>query len=277
MRIGWGALLTVAAAGAIFVAERRRPRRAAREGLPRLTRNAAMGAASMATMALLQTPTVEPLARHVERRRIGLVQRLPLPPLARDAAAVLLLDYTIYVWHVLTHRVPALWRFHLVHHIDRDLDSTTALRFHAADMAVSVPYRLAQVALIGASPRALRVWQSFFFASVLFHHSNIGLSRRLERLLGLLLTTPEMHAVHHSAVFEDTHANWTSGLSLWDRLHGTLRLGPDPAALTMGVPGYQAARDARLGTALALPFFAHREAFPKSRAVASNGDAHRDA
>ena len=90
----------------------------------------------------------------------------------RLASRVSQVDCTMYLWHVLTHKVPALWRLHLVRHIDQDLDSSTALRFHAVDMLVSVPCRAAQVALLGVSPRALRLWQGFFFVSVLFHHSN---------------------------------------------------------------------------------------------------------
>ena len=156
----------------------------------------------------------------------------------RDAAAFLLLDYTIYVWHVLTHRVPFLWRFHLVHHLDMDLDTTTALRFHAVDMALSIPWRAAQVRLCGASPRALELWQTFFFVSVLFHHSNLRLPLALERLLVRVLTTPRLHGIHHSTVKEETDSNWSSGLSFWDRLHRTMRTDVPQDAIAIGVPGY---------------------------------------
>ena len=183
-----------AAAFALFLAERRWPLRKETEpAIRRVARNFALGAMSMAVVALVQTPLTQPLAQRVERRRLGLVQRLPLPAWARDASAFLLMDYTIYLWHVATHRNAFLWRFHLVHHLDLDLDSSTALRFHAADMAISIPYRVLQVALIGTSPRALRLWQSWFFLSVLFHHSNLRLPVKLEHLLARVLTTPRMH------------------------------------------------------------------------------------
>jgi len=90
------------------------------------------------------------VAQTAVRRRRGLVQRLPLSPAAETAASVVLLDYTLYLWHVLTHRVPLLWRFHEIHHADRDLDVTTAMRFHAGEMALSIPFRAAQIRVLGS-------------------------------------------------------------------------------------------------------------------------------
>jgi sterol desaturase/sphingolipid hydroxylase (fatty acid hydroxylase superfamily) len=257
-----GAAAIAVAALAIFRAERRWPLRPqTRPALRRLARNAAMGAMSMAVVALVQTPLAVPLSRRVEQHRRGLVQRLPVRPWARDALAFLLMDYTMYLWHVATHRSPFLWRFHLVHHVDRDLDSSTALRFHAADMAISVPYRLLQVALIGTSPRALRLWQNWFFLSVLFHHSNVRLPAALERRVARLLTTPRMHGIHHSAARELTDSNWSSGLSVWDHLHGTFRFGDPQPGTFIGVPAYRAPDEVRLRASLALPFSPQRDAW----------------
>src|SRR5215208_1822575 len=103
------------------------------------------------------------------------------------------MDYTLYLWHMLTHRVPALWRFHQVHHCDLDMDASTALRFHFAEMAISVPYRAAQVAVLGVAPRPLSIWQTFLFVSILFHHSNLRLPLWLERRLSWMIVTPRMH------------------------------------------------------------------------------------
>jgi sterol desaturase/sphingolipid hydroxylase (fatty acid hydroxylase superfamily) len=243
------------AAGAIFLAEHRAPLRRPSQAEPsRTIRNLAMGALSMGVVAAVEGPVAQRLARRAEARRLGLAQRLPLPAWARDAVAILLMDYTIYVWHVLTHKVPALWRLHLVHHIDLDLDASTALRFHAVDMLVSVPWRAAQVALLGVSPRAFGAWQKFFFLSVLFHHSNLRLPERLERALAVVLTTPRMHGIHHSAVKEETDSNWTSGLSFWDRLHRTFRWDVTQRDLRIGVPGYRDPAALRLRPSLEMPF-----------------------
>jgi sterol desaturase/sphingolipid hydroxylase (fatty acid hydroxylase superfamily) len=175
------------------------------------------------------------------------------------------MDYTMYVWHLLTHKVPVLWRFHVVHHVDLDLDSTTAVRFHAVDMLISIPWRAAQVVVLGTSPRALAAWQGFFFASVVFHHSNLRLPVGLERFLAAVLTTPRMHGIHHSAVRADADSNWSSGLSVWDHLHGTFRMDEAPHKIRIGVPAYRDPAGTRLGRSLAMPFRRQRDAWaPRS-------------
>lgn len=247
---------------AIAVAEHRAPLRRRTQNEPaRIGRNLVMGALSMAVVAAVESPITRRLAARAEARRTGLAQCLPLPAWARDVAGFLLMDYTIYVWHVLTHKVPALWRLHLVHHADLDMDASTALRFHAVDMLVSAPWRAAQVALGGVSPRAFRAWQRFFFLSVLFHHSNLRLPETLERTLSLVLTTPRMHGIHHTAVRDQTDSNWTSGLSLWDRLHRTFRWDTAPRDGHIGVPAYREPAELTLRSSLAMPFRRQRDAW----------------
>ena len=261
LMIAGGALLGLAAL-ALLVGEKQRPLRKATQAEPgRSLTNLALGALSMATVALIEAPLTKPLAERAERRRDGVVQNLPLSPWARDAAAMLLMDYTIYLWHVATHKVPFLWRFHLVHHVDLDLDTTTALRFHAADMAISTPYRAAQVALIGVSPRALQMWQGWFFFSILFHHSNLALPEWFERILARFVTTPRMHGIHHSAVHDETDSNWSSGLALWDHLHGTFRLDVPQAEIRIGVPSYRDSSETGIAVSLAMPFAYERDAW----------------
>lgn len=270
-------LLLAGGAASIACAERLLPRHARTQREPaRILRNLALGVLSMAVVAALEQPVVTRLAQHGAQRRRGLAQRLPLPEWARDAVGVLLMDYTIYVWHVLTHEVPVLWRLHLVHHIDLDLDASTALRFHAVDMLASIPWRAAQVALLGVSPRALRIWQAFFFLSVLFHHSNLRLPAAVERVLSRLLTTPAMHGIHHSAERGETGSNWSSGLSLWDHLHGTFRDDVPQQAIRVGVPAYRDVDETRLGPSLRMPFRRQRDAWTEGQApghVAGSGSA----
>lgn len=273
-----GGVLVGAAAALLFVLEKRRPLREATQAEPaRIMRNLVLGAASMVVVGALEAPVTAPLAKRAAQERRGLVQRLRAPAWLRDGLAVLALDYTIYLWHIATHRVPLLWRFHLVHHIDLDMDTTTALRFHAVDMVLSVPYRAAQVALIGASPRALAVWQSWFFLSVLFHHSNLALPPRWDRRLAWIVTTPGMHAIHHSAVQDQTNSNWSSGLSIWDRLHRTLRLDVPQGSIRIGVPAYRDPAETRIGPSLTMPFRPARDAWmspgqtPSDQAMTQRG------
>jgi sterol desaturase/sphingolipid hydroxylase (fatty acid hydroxylase superfamily) len=247
---------------AILMGEKRRPLRAATQAEPRRSAvNLALGAMSMAVVILVETPLTRPLAERAAARRTGIAQRLPAPAWVRDGTAVLLMDYTVYLWHVATHKLPFLWRFHLVHHVDMDLDTTTALRFHAADMAISAPYRAMQVALLGVSPRAFRVWRAWFFLSVWFHHSNLALPEGWERVLARIFTTPRMHGIHHAAVRGRTDSNWSSGLAIWDHLHGTFRLDLSQDAIAIGVPGYRDPGEIGIGASLRMPFAPERNAW----------------
>jgi sterol desaturase/sphingolipid hydroxylase (fatty acid hydroxylase superfamily) len=243
------------AAGALFVVERLRPLRARKEpGVERVGRNLAIGLLAAATTAASEWPIVGPVQGLAERRRMGLLRRLPLPLALRIVFGFLLLDYTLYLWHWLNHRSPFLWRFHAVHHIDLDLDSTTGLRFHFGELALAAGFRAAQVLLLGVDPETLRLWQQTLVCSVMFHHSNLELPIALERRLVKVIATPRMHGIHHSTRVEEINANYSSLLSWWDRLHRTLRLNVTQSSITVGVEGFQSPEDVTLTRSLALPF-----------------------
>jgi sterol desaturase/sphingolipid hydroxylase (fatty acid hydroxylase superfamily) len=245
--------LALAVGLAALVGERRRPlRRPTQRWLARDVRNGAITGLATLTVSLLERPLTDPLSRWVQRRRIGLVQRLPVPLWARDALAVVLLDYGLYVWHVLTHKTPALWRFHQVHHADLDVSASTALRFHFGEMAASVPWRVGQILLTGAGPRALNSWRTLLLGSIVFHHSNWRLPTGLERRLNWLIVSPRLHGVHHDAHRSGSDSNWSSGLTWWDRLHGTFQDRPQPALL--GVAELRRPEQVWLGRLLVLPF-----------------------
>jgi sterol desaturase/sphingolipid hydroxylase (fatty acid hydroxylase superfamily) len=243
-------------AAAVVATELLRPlRRHRREPKRRrVRRNLAVAGLAAATVQLLEQPVVRPLARVAQRRGWGLLGRSRLPDAARTVVALLALDYTLYVWHVLVHRVPALWRFHAVHHADLDLDASTAVRFHFGELALSVPWRAAQVVVIGVDPRTLTLWQTLTLMSVLFHHSNARLPSAVESVLGAVLVTPRMHGIHHSRDAEEMQANWSSGLSLWDRLHGTLRTDVPQDEIEIGVDGFDSPVEVRLAEMVRAPF-----------------------
>ena len=155
----FAARLVATAALALVWAERRRALRERVEPQVSHTgRNLAIAACGALALQLAERPVVSRVAALVVRRRWGLLQHLRLPRWLEVPAAMLLMDYTLYLWHVLCHRAPVLWRAHAVHHIDRDLDASTALRFHFLELTASVPWRAGQVALIGVSPFALSAW-----------------------------------------------------------------------------------------------------------------------
>lgn len=255
-RIALGLVAALGIAG-IALAERRRPlRRQRHPALPRTIRNVAMGAMCAAVVATIETPATRVVAHtNIDRRR-GLAHLVPRP--FGGIAAFLAMDYGFYLWHVATHRVGFLWRFHRVHHVDPDMDMSTAIRFHMVDMIVSLPWRLVQVRLSGIGPRGLERWQRFFTASILFHHSNLALPRALDDRLAWVLTTPRMHGIHHATVRRLRNSNWSSGISVWDRLHGSFRVAPDtapgPRDIVIGVDDPLAMADVAIEQALAAPF-----------------------
>jgi sterol desaturase/sphingolipid hydroxylase (fatty acid hydroxylase superfamily) len=251
--------LIIGGFGALLWLELRRPlRRAVESKLKRDARNLAVAGVAAAALQFAERPFVGPLAALVERRRWGLLKRVRLPAWLEVALAVLLMDYTLYVWHVLTHRVPLLWRFHVVHHADLELDASTALRFHFGELALSIPWRAAQVVLIGVTPQTLSIWQTLLLISIGFHHSNLRLPSKLERRLHRLVVTPRMHGIHHSFVRAETDSNWSSGLTIWDVLHGTLRLDGPQAEIVIGVPAYRDPAELTLADILIMPFTAER-------------------
>lgn len=248
-----GMAVAGAAVGALLLAERARPlRRRTCEQMPRLVRNGAMGAACQLLVMASDTPVTQAIARENARSRRGLQHAVGGFP--GRVLAFLLMDYTYYLWHVATHKVPFLWRFHRVHHVDPDLDMSTAVRFHAIDMLISVPMRMVQVRLSGADPQTHDAWRGFFLGSILFHHSNLRLPGRMDEALSLVVTTPRMHGIHHSQRLDEMDSNWTSGLSIWDRLHGTFRADVRQDRIAIGVDDPAAERDIAFLAAFAAPF-----------------------
>ena len=241
--------------GGFFLLERRQPLRSEKESKTRRNgRNLAVAALGALTIHFAESPVIYPLARVVERRGWGLLKSLKLPRLVEVIAAVLLLDYTLYLQHVLHHRAPLLWRFHAVHHVDLDLDASTALRFHFGEIALSVPYRVAQVLLIGVDPEVLFGWQTFLLLSILFHHSNVRLPKAIENRLVHFIVTPRMHGIHHSNDPQYQNSNWSGGLSLWDLLHGTLTLGIPEQEVEIGIKGFERPEQVTLPKILGQPF-----------------------
>lgn len=225
----------------------------------RVARNLALAAVSYILLMALQAPVLLPFAQFVEREGWGLANAFTMPRWLQVMVAVLVLDYTLWVWHWLNHKVPFLWRFHLVHHVDRDLDASTALRFHFGELLLSIGARCIQIALAGADVFSLLLWQAILFVSILFHHSNVRLPAWVERVLVRLIVTPRMHGIHHDQHRENTDSNWSSILTIWDVLHRTLRLNVPDESVRIGVPAWQNPGEITLGRLLVLPFLRRRD------------------
>ncbi|NJS38231.1 MAG: sterol desaturase family protein [Rhodobacteraceae bacterium] len=186
---------------------------------------------------------------------LGLFNQLDLPAWVELLLAVLIFDFAIWLQHLITHKVPLFWRFHRVHHADRDFDVTTALRFHPVEIAASAALKVGLVYLIGPSALAVIVFEVLLNATALFNHANLRLPLGLEQVLRLALVTPDMHRVHHSVRREEHDSNFGFSLSVWDRIFRTYV--PQPVAgheaMTVGLE-WQDDRPMKLAWALWLPF-----------------------
>jgi len=243
-----------------FALERALPlRRAKAPLLPRLAVNIAISAAAFATVALLVQPAASAMLDQTESRAWGLLPLLGLAGAAEIIAAFLLLDLTFYYWHVANHRIEFLWRFHNVHHIDPDLDVSTAFRFHFVEVGFSAVFRGAQILLIGPSIAAYAIYELFFQVGTLFHHSNVRLPVAVERAFNLVFVTPRMHGIHHSDIREENLSNFSVVLSGWDRVHRTLRVDVPQSEVIVGIPGYARREDNRIASCFRLPFARQRD------------------
>jgi sterol desaturase/sphingolipid hydroxylase (fatty acid hydroxylase superfamily) len=253
-------LVIFATWGTLLVFELRRPLRPAVEPkLRRNVRNVGLSVFSLLLGLAMEALLVIPVANFAESHRLGLFNVLEAPAWLEMTIVILLLDYTLWWWHWASHQVPFLWRFHLVHHVDRDLDASTALRFHFGEHFFSFFYRSAQVVVLGASLKAVWLWQLVLFASILFHHSNVRLPGRLEAGLVRILVTPRMHGIHHSDRRGESFTNYSSLLAAWDYLHRTICLALPQREVTIGVPAYRSAEEVTIGKALAIPFRRQRD------------------
>ena len=247
--------LAVGAFTALYYFEKKRPlRQQVEPKIINMTRDLAIAATAGIAMRLLEKPTTDRLTALVEKKNFGLTKIFPLPEILQTFFSVVMLDYTLYLWHVLTHKVPLLWRFHQVHHADLDLTAATAIRFHFGEISISVLFRSAQVLLIGVSPRALKIWQNLLFASVFFHHSNLRLPRGFEEKLQNLIMTPRLHGIHHSIKSDEMNSNWSSGLTIWDFLHKTFRSDVTQDEIAIGVQEFRRIEQITLPKMLVTPF-----------------------
>jgi sterol desaturase/sphingolipid hydroxylase (fatty acid hydroxylase superfamily) len=197
------------------------------------------------------------IALWAEERRLGLLHLINLAEVVGVVVTVLLLDLIVYTQHVVFHRVPILWRLHLVHHADLDFDFTTGVRFHTLEILLSFGIKAAAVIFLGGTVLGVVIFELLLTATSLFNHANVRLPVRLERWLRLLVVTPEMHRVHHSAVTQELNSNFGFNLPWWDFLFRTYR--PEPRdgheKMHIGLGWLREERQAnRLPSMLALPF-----------------------
>jgi sterol desaturase/sphingolipid hydroxylase (fatty acid hydroxylase superfamily) len=218
---------------------------------------AGVGTAVLRLMAMLAVPIAAVAAAfYAQQRGIGLLNHVSWPEWMKVAIALIVLDLAIWVQHLASHKVPLFWRLHRVHHADRDIDVTTAVRFHPIEIALSMVWKIVVVVPLGASPLAVFLFEVILNACAMFNHANIALPAWLDRGLRLFIVTPDMHRVHHSVLRREHDSNYGFNLSLWDRLFGTYSARPEGGheGMTIGLTPYQSEAPTRFGWSLILPF-----------------------
>ena len=255
-----GSPILIAGFVVLFLLEKRRQlRRRTQPAGQRTIVNTLTGIPAFVLLRLLFLPAVVKLAKKNEQLQWGLNYRYNAPAFVKVAVAFLIMDFSNYFWHVLNHRFPWLWRFHVVHHSDKDLDITTAIRFHFGELIGSVFFRGAFIFLSGATAKNVLVYEILFESATQFHHSNLKLPIEKERLLNKLIVTPRMHGIHHSVVRQETDSNYSVIFSFWDRLFNTVCLNVPQDNIVIGLPTYPHAEELTVGDLLKLPFKKIRE------------------
>ncbi len=171
----------------------------------------------------------------------GLFNFFTVPFWVGVIASVVILDFAIYLQHVMFHAIPILWRLHRMHHADLDFDTTTGVRFHPLEIILSMLIKFAVIGVIGAPAVAVIIFEVLLNASSLFNHGNLRLPLALDRVLRLFIVTPDMHRVHHSIEDHETNSNFGFNLPWWDRLCGTYKAQPDAGheTMTIGIRDYR--------------------------------------
>jgi sterol desaturase/sphingolipid hydroxylase (fatty acid hydroxylase superfamily) len=237
----------------LLLAERLAPWNHARPlGWRRWPANAALPILGTVLIRLTIPLGLVAVAIWAERAGFGLFHWLGLPFWLALPLTIVLMDFAVWAQHVATHKIPALWRLHRVHHADPELDTTSGLRFHPAELWFSMLYKLALVALLGASPEGVLLFEIILNAASMFEHAAIRIPERLDRALRWVVVTPSLHRIHHSERRDETDSNYGFFLSVWDRLFGTWRGAPE-GELVLGVRDYRASAEQSLWRLLTQP------------------------
>jgi sterol desaturase/sphingolipid hydroxylase (fatty acid hydroxylase superfamily) len=212
-------------------------------------RNLAVAGINVIAIAVVFSAATVAVSEWGSSKALGLLYLFSFPDPARLVVAFLVLDAWTYWWHRANHRVPLLWRFHRMHHSDPSMDVSTATRFHIGEIAISSAVRLPVILAAGIPLAVIVLYDFTLLLATQFHHANLGLPPRLDQLLRYAVVSPNMHKVHHSRERVETDSNYSSVLSLWDRLFGSYRQKDDYHAIRFGVAGLD---DERLQTVAGL-------------------------
>ena len=204
-------------------------------------------------LQLLFAGTVVTTAVYVTTHRLGVLNLLALPVWIKVLITVAVMDFMLYIWHLLNHEVPFFWRFHRVHHSDLNMDVSTATRFHIGELVVSAVIKISLVFFLGASIAGVVIFESALVLCAQFQHSSLKVPEWFENIFWVLFVPPSMHRIHHSVIIKERNTNYGTILSTWDRWLGTLLRDVDQDRIRIGVGAYQKSDQLTLPHLLAMP------------------------
>jgi len=192
----------------------------------------------------------------VERQGWGVFNYVDWAFWVKVILSVILLDFVIYLQHLMFHAVPVLWRLHMMHHADLDYDLTTGTRFHPIEIIISMGIKAAAISVLGAPPMGVIIFEILLNGTAMFNHGNFYIPLGVDRILRLMVVTPDMHRVHHSVLPSETNSNFGFNLPWWDRLMGTYRAQPTKGhdGMTIGLNQFRDPALLTLPKIIALPF-----------------------
>ncbi len=243
--------------GLLAIAEALRPRRKMESGrIGRWFSNISLTFIGVVLVRLVLGTAAFGAAQFAADRGWGFLNDVNLSWPVESAIGFLLLDLMIYLEHVLSHALPFLWRFHLVHHSDLEFDVTTALRFHPIETLILMFYKIGLVAALGIDPWTLVIYEGAYIVSTQFNHANVKLAPSVDVKLRRFIITPDFHRVHHSMEAEETNSNFGFCLPWWDMLLGTYRAQPAMPhnVMQIGLAEYREPEELSLPGLLLVPF-----------------------
>ena len=171
--------------------------------------------------------------------QLGLLNSLAIPDWLKMVLGIFILDFFLYIWHLLNHVVPLFWRFHRVHHSDINMDVSTASRFHIGELLMSGLVRMMVVYSLGISFTTYMLFEILVNLSIQFHHCSIRVNPFFEKFWVLFFIPPSMHRVHHSVKIKERDSNYGVLFSFWDRFFGTLTWGIDQSIILIGIGSHR--------------------------------------
>jgi len=194
------------------------------------------------------------VASHVTDNRAGFMNMLFLPQWLRIVLIILFMDFMLYIWHLLNHIMPLLWRFHRVHHSDINMDVSTASRFHIGELSMSAIIKTGLIYFIGADILSIVIFESLLVFAAQFQHSSLRVPAGFENVFWILFVPPSMHRIHHSVKIYERDTNYGTILSLWDRMFGTILKDVSQEGIIVGLGPYRDAINLKIHHLLLMPF-----------------------